>query len=58
MEMAGSENPDLLRSLLWASVKTSAVGVAVGVETLKQMAEQAVLWGKMSHFPTKSRRKL
>ena len=44
MEVAhgdGRVNPSLLRTLLWASVKASAVGVAVSLETLKELADKA-----------------
>ena len=34
-------SPSLLRTLLWTSVKVSAVGVAVSLETLKELADQA-----------------
>eukprot|EP00435_Cladocopium_sp_Y103_P019850 s2830_g4.t2 len=33
-------SPPLLRTLIWASVKASAVGVAVSLETLKELADQ------------------
>lgn len=33
-------SPALLRTLLWASVKTSAVGVAISMETVQQLVDQ------------------
>lgn len=40
----GAVSPALLRTLLWASVKTSAVGVAISMETVQQLVDQVPGW--------------
>eukprot|EP00438_Fugacium_kawagutii_P015196 Skav227621 [mRNA] locus=scaffold1141:717105:721052:- [translate_table: standard] len=42
VEVSGANalSPAVLRTLLWASVKTSAVGVAIGMEAVQQLADQ------------------